>query len=126
MLSTDIDSTTPLEAGLNFAVFFDKDFIGKKALENQKIRKKIMHLKLTERGIPREGCRIFVDGRIVGEVTSGTQSLTGEGIGLCFVDANLKTGDKIYIEIRGKKRGGVIVKPPFYDPKKYGASREVI
>ena len=126
LLNTDIDSVTPLEAGLEFAISFDKDFVGKKALENQNVQKKIMHLKLTERGIPREGCKIFVDGKVVGEVTSGTQSLTGDGIGLCFVDAHLTVGDKVYVEIRGKKKKGEIVKPPFYDPKKYGAFREVI
>jgi len=126
LLSTDIDSVTPLEAGFDFAVSFDKDFIGKKALEKQKVQKKIMHFKLTEKGIPREGCRVFTEKKAVGEVTSGTQSMSGEGIGLCFVDTNLNIGDKIYIEIRGKQKKGEIVKPPFYDPKKYGAFREVI
>lgn len=126
LLSTDIDSITPLEAGLDFALSFDKDFIGKKALKNQKLQKKIMHFRLKEKGIPREGCKIFVNEKIIGEVTSGTLSMSGDGIGLCFVDANLNIGDKIYIEIRGKKKEGKIVKPPFYDPKKYGAFREVI
>jgi aminomethyltransferase len=126
LLSTDIDSVTPLEGGFDFAVTFDKDFIGKKAVENQSIEKKIMHLKLNERGIPRKGCAIFKDGKKVGEVTSGSQSMAGEGIALCFVDIDLAVGDKIYIEIRGKKKKGEIVTPPFYDPKKYGASREVI
>ena len=85
-----------------------------------------MHFKLTERGIPREGCKIFINEKIIGEVTSGTQSMNGDGIGLCFVDVNLNIGDKIYIEIRGKQKEGEIVKTPFYDPKKYGAFREVI
>lgn len=126
LLSTDIDSITPLEAGLDFAVFYDKDFIGKTALQKQKVKKRIMHFKLKEKGIPREGSKIYTDNKEVGEVTSGTQSMNGEGIGLCFVDASLKIGDKVYIDIRGKQREGEIVKPPFYDPKKYGAFREAI
>ncbi|MEA1993783.1 MAG: glycine cleavage system aminomethyltransferase GcvT [Euryarchaeota archaeon] len=124
LLSTDVDCMTPLEGGFEFAVSFDKEFIGKKAIENQKVRKKIMRFKLAERGIPRGGYRIFADGEHVGEVTSGSQSMNGEGIGLCFVDADLGKGDKIYIEIRDKKKKGEIVEPPFYDPTRFGASRE--
>ncbi len=126
-LSTDIDSITPLEGGFDFAVSFEKDFIGKEALKKQKkqgIKKKLHHFKLVERGIPREGQKVRVDGKDIGEVTSGSQSMDKEGIGLCYADAELGPGDKIYIAIRGKEKRGEIVKPPFYDERKYGASRK--
>ena len=125
LLSTGIDSMNPLETGGDFALFFDKVFIGKKALEKAEPKKKIRHLIMKERGIPRAGCTVFAGKKAVGEVTSGTQSImSGDGIGFCFVDADTAVGDKVYIEIRGKKKEGEIVKPPFYDSKKYGAFRE--
>ena len=129
LLSTDIDEVTPLQANLDFALFWDKEFIGKEALLKQRERglgRKMVHFKMVDRGIPREGYKVLANGEVIGEVTSGTSSpLLGIGIGIAFVrEEYAKPGVELEIEIRGKPRKAVTVTPPFYDPKKYGAFRE--
>ncbi len=129
LLSTDIDEVTPLQANLDFALFWDKEFIGKEALLKQRERglpSKMVHFKMVDRGIPREGYKVYRDGEPVGEVTSGTSSpLLGIGIGIAFVRPEYaKPGVELEVEIRGRLKKAVTVTPPFYDPKKYGAFRE--
>ena len=129
LLSTDVDEVTPLQANLEFAIFWDKEFIGKEALLKQRERglgRKLVHFKMVDRGIPREGYEVLVNGEVIGKVTSGTLSpLLGIGIGIAFVREDLaKPGVEIEVDVRGKLRKAVTVAPPFYDPKKYGAFRE--
>lgn len=129
LLSTDIDEVTPLQANLDFALFWDKEFIGKDALLKQKERglpSKMVHFKMIDKGIPRAGYKVYKDGQLIGEVTSGTMSpLLGVGIGIAFVKPEFaKPEVEIEIEIRGQKKKALTVTPPFYDPKKYGAFRE--
>ena len=55
---------SPLEAGIGFAVKVTKesDFIGKEALAKQKeegLKRKIVAIELTGRGIPRHGYKVF-------------------------------------------------------------------
>ena len=70
--------TTPLEADLEWIVAWDKgDFIGRPALSRQKqegVRKKRIGFRMEEPGIPRDGYPILVQGRAVGQVTSGTRT----------------------------------------------------
>lgn len=129
LLSTDIDEVTPLQANLEFAIFWDKEFIGKEALLKQKERglpSKMVHFKMVDRGVPRAGYKVYADGKEIGEVTSGTLSpLLGIGIGVAFVKPEYaKPGVEIEIEVREQKKKALTVAPPFYDPKKYGAFRE--
>ncbi|WP_048058192.1 glycine cleavage system aminomethyltransferase GcvT [Pyrococcus yayanosii] len=129
LLSTDIDEVTPLQANLEFAIFWDKEFIGKEALLKQKergLRRKLVHFKMVDKGIPREGYKVYANGEPIGEVTSGTLSpLLGIGIGIAMVKSEYaKPGLEIEVEIRGQRKKAVTVVPPFYDPKKYGLFRE--
>lgn len=127
VLSEEVDEVTPLEAGLDFAISFDKDFIGKQALLIQKERgvtHHIAHFTLLDKAIPREGDKIIKHGDVIGEITSGTKSpLTGSAIAIGRIKYGV-TG-MVSIEVRGTPRKARIVSPPFYDPKKYGAYREV-
>ena len=118
-LSKDI---TPLEAGIGFAVKTTKeaDFIGKEALAKQKeegIKRKIVGIVITGRGIPRTGYKVFSAGdEEIGVVTSGTQSPTlKKSIGLALVSTEHATiGTELKVEIRNKLIDAVVVKPPFY------------
>jgi len=68
------DRTTPLEAGLKFAVSFDKDFIGKAVLAEQLeqgARRKLVGLDIVGRGIARADYEVCQDERRVGKVTTG-------------------------------------------------------
>jgi aminomethyltransferase len=112
------ENTTPLEAGLEFAVDLKKpNFIGKQTLveqQRQGIPKKLIGMELLDRGVPREGCQCLKDGKVVGIVTSGSISpITGMGIALGYLDASMKEGDEFVIDVRGKNLKSRIKKPPF-------------
>ena len=113
------ESTNPLEAGLASVIKFNKEnFIGKnKLIESQKkLTKKLVCIEMEERAIPRHGNTILFENIIVGKVTSGTMSPSlKKGICMGYVDAKISVlGNTISINIRGKNKKGVIVKPPFY------------
>lgn len=121
----DINETiTPLEAGLGWVVHLDTkgDFIGRSVLEKQKatkVEKRLVGLEMQGRYIARHGYPVLNEGQVVGEVTSGTLSLTiGKAIALAYVPTQLsKVGQQLEVEIRGKAYPGVVVKKPFYRSK---------
>lgn len=110
---------SPLEAGLGSFVKLEKDFIGRQALLGDSKRRRI-GLELLERGIAREGAKVFFGERKAGVVTSGTMSPTlGKPIALALVDASLKADElPIWIEVRNKKLQAKMVPLPFYKAKK--------
>jgi len=109
---------TPLEATLGWTINWDHDFIGKKALVNQKEKgdfERLTKLTLIEKGIPRHGFIVEKDGKKVGKVTSGTLSpCIGKGIAMAYVHPSYRTiGDELDIVIREKRLKAKVVKPPF-------------
>ncbi|MFH1367836.1 MAG: glycine cleavage system aminomethyltransferase GcvT [Elusimicrobiota bacterium] len=115
------DDITPVEAGLNWAVNWDKDFIGKGVIAAQKEKgpaKKLVAFVL-ESGIPRQNFDIISNGQKIGQVASGTFSPTlKKGIGTGFVNVPLEIGAKIEIMIHNQPKPAVIVKKPFYKRNK--------
>jgi aminomethyltransferase len=75
LYSHEISETiSPIEAGLNFAVKFNKAFIGKAALEKQVtqgVSKKLVGIELLGRGVARAEYPILVEGKEVGHITTG-------------------------------------------------------
>jgi aminomethyltransferase len=114
------DDTTPLEAGLSWAVRFDKgDFIGRDALLRQRergVERKLVGVVLTEPGIPRQGYAIMEGSEILGTITSGTKSPTlGKAIGLGYAKSTCATvGARLSVEIRGRQIPAEVVARPFY------------
>jgi aminomethyltransferase len=114
---------TPLEAGLSWAVSFDKgDFRGRDALERQRREGVTTRLRglVTEgrRLIPRAHCEVRADDVRIGEVTSGTFSPTiHRGIALAYLTParGFEPGYEVQIDIRGRMGPARIVKPPFVD-----------
>jgi aminomethyltransferase len=115
------DTTTPLEAGLNFIVKLDKgaQFTGQVALKKQKLEgvtRRLVGFKVTEpRMVGRHGYEVFVDGRQVDIVRSGTVTPTANvAIGTTYLPvAQAKAGTKFSIDVRGKKAAAEVVKLPF-------------
>ncbi len=113
------DDTTPLEAGLHRFVKIDKgDFIGRDILVKQLqdgLRRKLYPILMTDRGIPREGYEVKVNGEKKGVITSGTMSpVLKKGIALAYIeDTNLQKTDPVAIIIRKKDFNGVIWETPF-------------
>jgi aminomethyltransferase len=115
------DQTTPLEAGLGWAVKLDVPaFIGRDALALQRstgVARKLAGFVMRGRGVARHGYPIHdASGAVVGEVTSGGPGPTvGENIGLGYVPAALaEPGTPLVIDCRGKLINAEVVKGPFY------------
>lgn len=115
------DDITPLEAELGWAVYWDKEFIGRKALAEQKAAglKNFLTAFVLESGIPRSGCRIKVNGNLAGVVVSGTYSPTfKKGLGVGYANMALAEGAGIEIEIHGQMKAAKVVAKPFYKRKR--------
>jgi aminomethyltransferase len=119
LYGSDMDeSTTPLESGLGWTVAWepeDRRFTGRDRLEAQRregVPRRLVGLLLEDRGVLRSHQKVIVDGVGEGEVTSGTFSPTlGRSIGLARVPAG--AGDKVTVEIRGRRLMARVVRPPF-------------
>lgn len=114
-----METVTPLEVPYGWLIDFDKEFIGAAALKAQKqsgLKKKMVGLEMTGRGIARHGYKVFHQGREAGIVTSGTFAPTlNKAIGLAFVDINCSAPDtEITIAIRDTQAEARIVPLPFY------------
>ncbi len=112
------DTTTPLEAGLKWAVDMGKDFNGKEILEEQRekgLKRRLRGIEVSS-GIARHGYKIYAGEAEIGYVTSGTKSpTTGRSLALGYVDADhSKFGTEISIDVRGKRVPAKVVKTPFY------------
>tara|TARA_Y100001968_G_scaffold283103_1_gene281515 strand:- start:107 stop:1231 length:1125 start_codon:yes stop_codon:yes gene_type:complete len=122
LYGNDIDlNTTPFEAGLGWLVHLEmpNNFIGRKALEKQVKKgtsKKLVGIKIQDKGIARKGYSVLHNQETVGIVTSGTWSPTlKEPIALAYVPSEIaKVNTQIEVEIRGKIHPAIIVKRPFY------------
>jgi aminomethyltransferase len=112
---------TPLEAGLSWAVAFDKgDFRGRGALLRRKeegVPARLRALRMAGRLIPRAHYSVFDErGDQIGETTSGTFSPTlREGIALAYLSpADLHApGVTVEVDVRGRRGRAEVVKPPF-------------
>src|SRR3712207_2467948 len=114
--------TTPLEAGIGFAVHLDKEreFIGQDALRKEKeegLRKKLVGFEVEGRGIARHDHPVQAEGETVGRVTSGTLSPTlGKAIGLALVSPEVE--DRFEVMVRDRPVEAHVVPLPFYKREK--------
>ena len=114
------DEITPLEAGLGMFAKLDKDFIGRDTLAAQKaegLKRKIVGIELKDKAIPRHGYPVEVDGKVIGEVTTGYNSIsTGKSVCMAMVDIEYaKLDTEVEVRIRKKVFPGVVTKKRFYD-----------
>ncbi len=112
------DTTTPLESNLAWTVALEpanREFIGRTALEKQRqqgVKRTLVGLVLTERGVLRGHQKVVADGIGEGEITSGTFSPTlGHAIALARVPVNI--GSQCQVMIRDKLLPVQVIKPPF-------------
>ena len=94
----------------------DKAFFGREAMWDRPCDRRLVGLRLLQRGIPRAGYRVLSGGEAVGEVTSGGLSpLTRDAIAFAWVNADLAApGTELAVEIRGQSVAASVVEPPFY------------
>jgi aminomethyltransferase len=115
----DIDeTTTPLEAGLGFAVSLDHEFVGRERLVEQQdgeLERRLAGFVLEERGIPRHGYSVRTASGGVGAVTSGNISpMLDTGVGLAYVSPPTQPGEEIEVSIRDRWVPGRVARAPFH------------
>ncbi len=114
------DETNGLEARLGWAIKYKAgDFIGRDALLAVKRagpKRRLVGIRMVERGVPRAGYPVLHGGDVIGHVTSGTHSPSlGRPIGLAMVPARqAEIGTLLAIDIRGKPRQAAVCAFPFY------------
>ena len=121
LYGNDIDeSTSPIAAGLGWITKFNKEFVDAETLRAEKeggSTRRLVGLRMDERGIPRQGYDVCdLNGEVVGRVTSGTMSPSlGHGIGMAYIEASLAYVDTpLCVMIRNKSVACHVVRFPFY------------
>jgi len=115
---------SPLEAGLGFAVAFDKDadFIGRDAvrrLRDEGITRRLRCLTLGDARSSTLGNEpVRAGDEIVARITSGGIGYTvGKSIAFAYLPADLdETGTKLSIEVFGEWVDAEVVEDPLWDP----------
>lgn len=126
LYGNDIDeTTTAFEAGLGWLVKFKKgNFLGSDALLSQKeegVKRKIVGFEILGRGIARSHFPVFISGRKVSEVTSGSYvPFLKKSIGLTYLPVEfVEEGTEFDIKIRERLVPAKVVALPFFKREKY-------
>ena len=129
LYGNDLDEeTTPIEAGLSWSIPKAKvdDYNGKEVIMSQIANgtdKKLIGLKMIDKGIARHGYEVYYNNDIIGHITSGGISpVRGDNIALAYVKnlTEMEIGATIQVKIREKLYNAEIVKRPFVQKKNKG------
>jgi dimethylglycine dehydrogenase len=111
---------TPLEAGLERFVAFDKgDFVGREALLEREPRIRLSTLVVDADGADAHAYEpVYVDGKLMTYVMAGGYGHTvGESIALAYLPIERAAeGTEVEVEILGERRLARVVELPLYDP----------
>lgn len=120
LYGNDMDEAiTPLEAGLEWAVSLDTEFVGKGALKAQRdngLTRVVGGLRMLDRSIPRHGYVVLHHDRQVGRVTSGNVGFSlGYNIAMALIPPGLnEPGTRVDVDVRGTRAPAEVVVLPFY------------
>jgi aminomethyltransferase len=118
------DEISTLEANLAWITKLRKGpFTGSDKIAAQKdkgISRRLVGFEMTDRGIARDGFDVYIDGKKVGYVTSGSPApFLHKNIGFAFVPVEFaNVGQELKIDVRGKQLSAVVVPTPFYKREK--------
>uniref|UniRef100_A0A674D7J2 Dimethylglycine dehydrogenase n=1 Tax=Salmo trutta TaxID=8032 RepID=A0A674D7J2_SALTR len=112
--------TNPLEAGLDYFIKLNKhaDFIGKAALQEIKakgLKRKLSYITMDTDDVDPEGNEtIWLNGKVVGNTTSGAYSYTTQqSLAFAYLPVELcSVGQKVEVEMLGRKYPAMVVQEP--------------
>jgi 4-methylaminobutanoate oxidase (formaldehyde-forming) len=109
---------SPLEAGLGFCVKRDKDYLGRAALDQRPIERRLRCLVLDDPGAVALGNEpVRIDDQVVGRVTSGGYGYTvGRSIAYAYVPVSIEVGAAVEVDVFGEWIAGTVAAEPLYDP----------
>jgi aminomethyltransferase len=112
------DGLSPMAAGLGWVISKTKPFIGSEHINRARAEgtpQKLQGVKLGTKRLLSPGMKVHVDGREVGEISSGVFSVVLDcGIGFAFIDSSIPLDTACEVDIRGKMEPGTIVNKRFY------------
>lgn len=116
----ELDETiSPLEAGMHWAVSFDKGaFVGRDALLKQKekgVTRKLVGFKMIDKAVARDGYPVYIGGVKAGRVTSGSYGPSAGGnIGLALVPKGSEAPGTIFeVEVHDRRVRAEVTRRPF-------------
>ena len=122
----ELDSdVSPLEAGLEFAVAWDSDFIGREALERRQdagVKSRIVTILLDDiHAVPLGNEPVYASdgpgGRIVGRTTSAAFGYrVARPVALAEIDAAIGEGAAVEVDIARRMSPGRVTLQPAFDP----------
>src|SRR5699024_2817980 len=97
--------------------------IGKDILKEQienGAKRKIVGIEMIDKGIPRTDYEVLSDDKVIGHVTSGTQSPTlKKNVRRALINTEYaEIGTEIIVQVRKRKLNAKIVPTPFYKREK--------
>lgn len=111
------DDMSPIAAGLGWVIKKEIPFIGSEIINEARAngtRVKLQGIRLDAKRLTAPGMKIFVEGREVGEVSSGVVSPTLDcGLAFAFVESSIRLKTPCTIEIRGKHEPATVVSKRF-------------
>ena len=110
------ETINPIDAGFIKTIFWNKNFIGKTAIEKFKDKplKKSIAI-ICKNGIARAGDEVYCDDKKIGYVTSGSFSPTlKKAIAMALIDYNVDINSKIQVKVHNNLRDVLVVQKPFY------------
>jgi aminomethyltransferase len=112
------DDLNPIAAGLGWVVSKTKQFIGCEPIYQARAEgtaQKLQGVKLDSKRLTMPGMAVFVEGKRVGELTSGVFSpMLDCGIGFAYIDSEIKLDTRCEVDIRGAMSPATIVSKRFY------------
>lgn len=112
------DDLSPIAAGLGWVIGKTKKFIGSEIINEARANgtpKKLQGIQLESKRLITPGMPVSVDGKVVGEVSSGVVSpLLDKGVAFAFIDASIPLGTACTVEIRGKQEPATVVNKRFF------------
>ena len=110
---------TAKETGLDVFINWDKEFIGKESAQKENSSNKLTPLIVETNDIDVTNNEAVMNGdQSIGYVTSGGFAhFVNKSVAFTFVDQkNIKSENKIQVEINGDLFNCSIIKEPLYDP----------
>jgi aminomethyltransferase len=112
------DDLSPMAAGLGWVISKTKRFIGSEiinAARENGTATKLQGIKLESKRLIMPEMKVFVEGREVGEISSGVHSPTLDcAIAFAFLDSSIAQGTACEVDVRGKMEPGMVVNKRFF------------
>src|SRR3954451_15831643 len=111
---------SPLEAGLDFCVAWDKDFTGRAALEARIAERRLRTLLVggADYATVYGGEAVHANGAVVGRVRSAGYGFTVQrNIALAYLPAAFEEGDAVGVEVFGEVLPAEVAPDVLYDPE---------